>query len=136
MRKILKSALLGLTLVVLGGCAIGQMGNKISSSNIEKLKKGITTKQEVVTMLGEPSEIQISKDGLEAWRYSYSGPKVYSVLISEWITGNGNISSYESSESQDLTLYFRNDVLREYRFSASGGSEGSKRSLHVSGLSW
>lgn len=57
-------------IIFASGCAT--VGRKIDPSNFEKIKKGETTKDEVVSLLGSPDHLTISGNGNTAMTYIYS----------------------------------------------------------------
>lgn len=54
------------------GCASTKMGNDFNSENVSKLKVGVTTEQEVVQLIGQPSQRTRSSDGSVHLMYMYS----------------------------------------------------------------
>lgn len=118
MKIYLKLALIGVILAVLSGCTIGK-GNRIDSTNIPKIIKGVTTKQEVVKMFGQPSSTQITGDGTETWNYSYvrggHAFGLYGMLV-----GMGNPYDTSSYQHQYLIIDFKGDIVSDYNFSTTG----------------
>lgn len=64
------TATLILSLSLLGGCAFirGSMGDAFKDENVAALKKGVTTRAQVATLLGAPERI-IEVNGHEIFQY-------------------------------------------------------------------
>ncbi len=121
MDKILKLALISFFLVILGGCAVGQMGREMNPSDVKKITRGVTTKQEVVALLGQPGHVSHSGDGSEYWSYTYIQGShafgIYGVLL-----GQGNPYDPNSRNIQTLMITFAGKVVSYYNFSTGGPS--------------
>ena len=65
MRKIL----LILASVILVGCAT--VGTKIDQDKLSQIKEGVTTKQEVINLLGKPYMVTLTSDGKTMFMYQY-----------------------------------------------------------------
>lgn len=64
-----------LFLLVLGGCAtsgVGSLNNETCDSISEKIEVGTTTKEEVFSMLGSPSDTSFTDSGLEIIKYEHT----------------------------------------------------------------
>lgn len=87
-----------------------------------KIKKGVTTKDEVVKMLGNPNIMTQNKEGEQVWTYSRqsydsSSGSAYGTLL--FVGGSKAVSS-SSSKSFDLILTFdENDVVKDYTIVSS-----------------
>ena len=52
------------------GCVSGTTGNqKLTQDNVSKIQKGVTTRQQVVEILGEPQSTQLLGDGRQTMFY-------------------------------------------------------------------
>jgi outer membrane protein assembly factor BamE (lipoprotein component of BamABCDE complex) len=61
--------------IALGGCAtsgVDSLKNETNESISEKIEIGTTTKQEVFSMLGSPSNISFTDSGLEVIKYEHT----------------------------------------------------------------
>ncbi len=66
MKKLFLAGLIGL---FLAGCAT--VGKPIEQSKIQQIKEGITTKQEVIQLLGKPFMVNLTSDGKSILMYQY-----------------------------------------------------------------
>lgn len=76
-RKEMKSTFKNMALVVACvtvsiGCASTRMGTDFNSANVNKLKVGKTTEQEVIQLIGQPVQRTRSADGTVTLEYMYS----------------------------------------------------------------
>lgn len=111
MKKII---LFYLILVSLNGCFSRHIaeGNNFDIGNVDKIVKGITTKNEILTMFGEPYEIEPLSPTHERWSYAY-------------IEGEANVQYYyvytvaETVLKQQKFLYieFKDDLVSKFDFS-------------------
>jgi len=62
-----------LLLIAVSGCA--SVGKEIQAEKIGQIKKGITTEQEVLTLLGNPMTKTMSSDGKIIMLYQYAKVK-------------------------------------------------------------
>jgi outer membrane protein assembly factor BamE (lipoprotein component of BamABCDE complex) len=74
MKTKLLASLLGLALLALFGCA--SAGTKIDQSATAKIQKGVTTKEQVVALLGAPMSDTLMGDGREMMMWSYAQTQV------------------------------------------------------------
>ena len=54
---------------ILVGCAT--VGTKIDQDKLSQIKEGITTKQEVINLLGKPYMVTLTSDGKTMFMYQY-----------------------------------------------------------------
>lgn len=101
MRKLF---LIFLILIFLSGCATTH-GTKINTTNIPKIEKGKTTKQEVLMLFGEPLSKQLNANGTETWTYEFTkGAKdPLQLILSTMTVGLVSIATYEI---QTLNIIF------------------------------
>lgn len=97
MKKRLVIAVLS---IFLAGCV--SVGKNFDEGRLAQVHKGETTKQEVITLFGEPSATSVDSEGNEVMIWSYSvgsafgaDAKVLSVK-----THNGKVDSYTVSKSK------------------------------------
>lgn len=69
-RRLVRRALVGLTLVFLTGCAT-EYGKKVSADDVAFLQKGRTTRAELIQRLGQPTNTIRESTGREQliWEY-------------------------------------------------------------------
>lgn len=131
MKTILKLVLFGFILAVLGGCATPHTGNKIDSTSIQKITKGSTTKQEVLSMLGQPSGVSRSGSNTEMWQYMYSKSRGHVWGLYGMMLGMGNPYG-KGIDYQNLTIQFKGNLVSDYTFSSTGDSAGNLSSFNGS----
>jgi outer membrane protein assembly factor BamE (lipoprotein component of BamABCDE complex) len=71
MKKNILLFVLGLSTLALIGCASTRMGTDFNSANVNKLKVGKTTEQEVIQLIGQPINRTRSADGTVTLQYMY-----------------------------------------------------------------
>lgn len=106
---------LSLALVVAGLlCGCGIHGNKIDPVVVGQIEKGVTTRAEVESKLGEPDFVDSPiSEGICKIRYNFS-------------ENHGDVLSYvpyvnlfaggQKIRMQDLWITYQNDVVKECRF--------------------
>lgn len=75
MKHSIKITCATIILLVLGGCAtVGneQMRNQSQESIAISVQKGKTTKDEVITIYGNPNKTTLTDGGNEVWTYEYT----------------------------------------------------------------
>jgi hypothetical protein len=68
--------------ILVGGCAFsrGTLGDEIKTEAVASIKKGVTTKTEVITLLGAPDRI-LPVNGRDVFQYYRYDGKVGSLLL-------------------------------------------------------
>ena len=72
MKKTMLLLVSGLFALSLIGCASTRMGTDFNSANVNNLKVGETTEQEVIQLIGQPIGRTRSSDGTVTLSYMYS----------------------------------------------------------------
>jgi hypothetical protein len=82
MRIVHLFLLLAVTAIVTHGCAFsrGTLGDDIKTEVIDSIKKGVTTKSEVLTLLGAPDRV-LPLNGRDVYQYYRYDGKVGSLLL-------------------------------------------------------
>ena len=82
MRLFQLLAFLAVTAVLVQGCAFsrGTLGDDIKTEAIDSIKKGVTTKTEVLTLLGAPDRV-LQLNGRDVYQYYRYDGKVGSLLL-------------------------------------------------------
>jgi hypothetical protein len=82
MRIVHLFLLLVVTAIVIHGCAFsrGTLGDDIKTEVIDSIKKGVTTKSEVLTLLGAPDRV-LPLNGRDVYQYYRYDGKVGSLLL-------------------------------------------------------
>lgn len=104
-----------LVALLLTACA--SQGQKIDGDVISKVKKGQTTEQEIVTLLGNPTSTGVSSDGSKQLTYTYTKTQASPASYIPFI---GFLFSGVEAELQILsvTLDKKRKVL-DYNFSST-----------------
>ncbi|HXF94143.1 MAG TPA: outer membrane protein assembly factor BamE [Nitrospiraceae bacterium] len=98
----------GVCLLVASGCAFsrGNLGDEFKPEDVEKIKKGITTRSEVVMVLGAPDRI-VQANGHDIFQYYRYDLKSGSLLLLLVNFSRVNI------KSDDLYILFNRDGVVE-----------------------
>ena len=70
--------LLVVTSILLAGCVISDNSTRyvgVANSQLQQIKPGITTKEQLVEMVGEPTEESFTEDGAEILKYKCTTTK-------------------------------------------------------------
>lgn len=109
-------------IVILSACA-STVGRKFNLSGTGQIRNGVTTKTDVINMIGQPSERRTAPDGTEVWTYMYVSSTGYpgTALILSPPLGKYDIKS----ESQFAWVSFSGDTVSRCRVivSATNPSE-------------
>ena len=100
--------------IFLTGCAttltnIG--GRDFDEAKIGMIKKGVTTKEQVISLLGEPFTKNLDENGKERWWYIYE--------VSESTARAGYYSSKVTGQlrQKKLELIFDGEIVQNYVYS-------------------
>ena len=118
------------TVALLAGCASSGNENVRSetmSTVSTKVIKGVTTKDQVKSLYGEPSEVTLTDSGSEVWKYSYShatAKAVNFVPIIGLFAGGADVNKNEV-----VFIFSKDNIMQNYTVHASqsethrGGSD-------------
>ncbi|WP_413734349.1 hypothetical protein ACL2XP_17950 [Sodalis sp. RH21] len=105
----MKKMIIPLIFLAVSGCAT--VGNDISSTEVQKIQKGVTTEQSLISMFGQPSATTIDSEGnkILLWSYGHAvafGPAVGKSL-SVKLNHDGVVESYSSAlpNPQPVKMY-------------------------------
>jgi len=99
----------------LSGCAT--VGRKFALDKIDLIKKGETSKQEILNIFGNPTSITTDSEGRDTFFYLYMKAKAKptSFIPLVWIFSGG-----ATTESKGLTIYFdKEDKVEDYELSST-----------------
>ncbi len=116
LRAILAFALLGL----LTGCM--SVGQKVDEAKVDQIKKGETTREQVVSLLGPPGHTTRNADGEVTFIYSFlrSTPSAQN-----FIPGVGLLAGSTNAQQQLVTVVFRPDgIVKDFTVSSSASDVG------------
>ena len=128
--------LLGLVLVGLG-CATTTVGNQgLTQDNVSKIQKGVTTRDQVVEILGQPDDIQLLADGRHVMFYhGMQGNADFGQRIFQGVPIIGAI--VPTTDTQTVRREFlevslnANNIVEDYQF--SDNTSETKTTLSVFG---
>ena len=117
MKKTILLLVLGVSALALIGCASTRTGTDFNSANVNKLKVGKTTEQEVIQLIGQPFNRTRSADGTVTLLYMYSpGQTIHPFTI---ITNPGFIQE-AGKGAKTLTVIIGSDgMVKDFRESGS-----------------
>ena len=123
MRKIsLIATSLVLGTVLFSGCAVKSGNDKLQDvtkeSVTDMIKNGTSTKSEVRSKLGEPTNIDFMENGLEKWEYNHTR-KVdkginYVPVVNWFVKGTDDTK-------KTLLVLFEGNIVKTHSFSSSEG---------------
>ncbi|WP_323589533.1 hypothetical protein [Aliarcobacter butzleri] len=123
MRKIsLIATSLVLGTVLFSGCAVKSGNDKLQDvtkeSVTDMIKNGTSTKSEVRSKLGEPTNIDFMENGLEKWEYNHTrkvDKGINYVPVVNWFVKGTN------DTKKILVVLFDGEVVKNHSFSSSKG---------------
>lgn len=107
-----------------GGCASVTQGRKFDESRIPEISKGRTTKQAIISMLGDPQSKNIDTNGNERLTYFYSetkakmDPRMFIPIVGLFF-----LRTKAEGQSRTLLVTLKNSVVSDYSYN-EGGSVG------------
>jgi outer membrane protein assembly factor BamE (lipoprotein component of BamABCDE complex) len=107
-----------LSAVFLTGCAT--VGRKLDQSAVDQIKKGVTTRDQVIQLIGSPDQVTRTGDGLTTFQYMYSrasAKAVNFVPVVNAFAGGVNV------QNQMVMVTFGSDGVVSDIFSTYGGNE-------------
>lgn len=81
---------------------------------VSQIKKGVTTKADIRTNLGDPHAVTTTSSG-ETWTYTYANFGSYLGAVRSTFTGGSDVH-----EEKELVVSFRGNVVRDYKFRKGG----------------
>ncbi|MCT7606883.1 hypothetical protein [Aliarcobacter butzleri] len=123
MKKIsLIATSLVLGTVLFSGCAVKSGNDKLQDvtkeSITDMIKNGTSTKSEVRSKLGEPTNIDFMENGLEKWEYNHTrkvDKGINYVPVVNWFVKGTN------DTKKILVVLFDGEVVKNHSFSSSEG---------------
>ena len=107
------------------GCLTTSVGTKMSTDNVSKLQKGVTTRAEVETLFGSPVTTSMMGDGRKMMVYNYYGhtikPTGLGKTFASVLIPGGNLfmggGARANQEQQTLQIMLTKDgVVEDYEF--------------------
>jgi outer membrane protein assembly factor BamE (lipoprotein component of BamABCDE complex) len=113
----LQLTLLGCVLLLLHACTTSgnpSIKDETEASINDKIRQGVTSKDEVTAMLGDPLEADFINDGQEVWTYELSR---ITPLARNYIPYVNVLSSGSDAVEQKLTILFdENDIVEDFNW--------------------
>lgn len=122
LQTVLLLAVAGLFFLTGCGGATIATGRKFDTTNVKNIKKGVSTKAEILQMLDQPYLKNINA-GKETWTYTYRstvGKRDGASYIP--FVGTFVGSRDYQHENSSLSLVFEKDVVKECNFAYGSGS--------------
>ena len=110
-----KNFILLMVLFAAAGCAT--VGTKIDLEKVKQIEKGVTSKQEVIDLLGKPSMVRLTSDGktIMMYRYVKATNKATNFIPVVNVLAGG----MEMSQQIVQVLLDENDIVEKYIFNDS-----------------
>lgn len=108
----------------LAGCFSSQHGRRIDTARVSEIRKGQTTRQEIIRMFGAPQTTQRDASGAEALIYGYSSmkgkssPLVFIPIIGLFFLTKGSGEVRATS----LIVKIKDNVVQDYTISESAST--------------
>lgn len=116
--KMKKMSVLMFVSVLFLGCTT--MGHRIDQASIEKIKKGQTTKKEVLQWMGSPYQVSNDGNGNTTFFYMYSN---YAPKPQTFIPILGALVGGSNMENQSVMVFFGTDGVVKDITSSTGSTE-------------
>lgn len=124
-KKITSALALG-GLLALGACASGgneTIKNETAASVDQKIKDGVTTKEQVRALFGDPMQSSFTDSGHEQWQYTFDNS---SSDATNFIPLYGDLHQGQHGTTKNLTVIFNGNVVWHHAMmtsavKASGG---------------
>lgn len=109
--------LMFICLALFSGCSSISSGRfqKLSAEDLEKIRVGVTTKQDILRTYGQPDTRMIKPNGIESYIYKRS---VRRSLTTPFIIVLGR----SSTEGESLKLVFKNNKVVDYEYKVDQGA--------------
>lgn len=113
------ASVLIVAVLYLTGCATNTYGTKLDQNKVSQIKKGVTTRVEVVAVFGPPVTVSMLGDGRRMMFYSYFDRSAQPNAVA-FIPLVGIIAGKASGQTRNQTLQIilnTNDIVEDYEFS-------------------
>ncbi|KXV23569.1 hypothetical protein AD936_22350 [Gluconobacter japonicus] len=112
-------------LIALTGCASEgneTLKNETGASIDQKIHDGMTTKEQIRALFGDPRESTFTDSGHEQWRYAFTNA---SSDAANFIPLYGDLHQGTHGTEKTLTVIFNGDVVWHHTMNASAVKTGS-----------
>ncbi len=104
--------------LMLCGCA--SVGRKLDANQVDQIKKGETTKEQVAQLVGNPDQATKDSDGVTTWLYTYSRA---TAKASNFIPIVGAFAGGFDTETQSVTVTFGTNGIVSNVISSYGAQD-------------
>lgn len=108
--------------VLLSGCYLNStFGTKVDVSLVPKIKAGVSTKDNVLSLIGAPFSKNTLPDGTSTWSYTFTGSKTAPTVANTLMPGLAMYGmSSSDTNTQNLSITFnKSDVVVTCVYSSS-----------------
>jgi len=123
--NLIKAKLLVILVLAIGlnGCVYAHGNKKISDvDSRSQIKRGVSTKADVLSLMGKPAGTTESENGEETWNYVYSKTEV---RFTQFIPYVNMVAGGSDDENHYLTVLFdKNGVVKSISQGTSKGGGG------------
>ncbi|KXV70024.1 hypothetical protein AD951_04065 [Acetobacter malorum] len=118
MKKLTSALVLG-GMLALSACASGgneSIKNETSSSVDQKIRDGVTTKEQVRQTFGDPAQTSFTDSGHEEWQYAFDNSKSDAA---NFIPVYGDLHQGQHGTAKHLTIIFNGNVVWHHSMNTS-----------------
>ena len=109
-----------ISMLFFNGCApVISSGKKFDLEQVPRIQDGRTTKEEVLSMFGQPSRKNLT-GGTEMWMYTYTEMRRMRTFKESMDIYLGRSMSLQSPKAETLMITFKNNVVQSHSVSVSG----------------
>lgn len=115
------------------GCVVSSHGTKIDQTNVSQIKKGVTTRAEVETLLGPPAHVGMINDGKRMLMYNFTETSLTGMSPTNFIPLVGPYVGQSTSQlrRQSLTIIVdKSGVVEDYEY--SDNAQATERGMFFS----
>lgn len=117
MRIFFRITVAALVVALISGCALGQYGQQYDEAYIQHIRKGKTTKENILSNLGEPGRRGVV-NGAEVWSYFHYGEdNLAKNLLATFKHGYGLAPVTVNAKTLDIT--FRGNVVKDFSYTTT-----------------
>ena len=107
----------------LEGCATTGSSHIVDDSKIGQIQKGVSTKEDVRSLFGDPTKVEFTDAGFEVWEYIYSKSQTRATSFLPYL---GAAVGGSDSITHTLTIQFTEEgTVRNIGRGAVSGKGGS-----------
>lgn len=113
--------LISMAILALAGCAT--VGRKINTADLDRIRNGKTTRQEVLKSIGSPDQVRRDGNGNTTYIYKYAR---HQTNVATFIPYIGFLFAGSKTQNQTVIVSFGpDDVVRHYTCDMGGMESGA-----------